>query len=530
MTVAREWKLEDYLAAVRRRVWLIIIPALAGAVAGYILSFYLPKQYTSHTVILVEQPTVPDNYVKPVVSEDLNQRLASMREQILSRTRLQQLVEHFGLFKAEPQWAPVRMLSRLLHKTDVKQQSMEEQVKQLRQSITVTPLNPMAGTRSVELPGFNVDVTVGEARLAQQVCYEITSMFMQQDLRLRQQHVDETTQFLSKQLDDAKTKLDEQDAKLAAFQIRYIGELPEDESTNLTLLSGTTPQLEAATQGLNQAQQDKAFTESLLDQRLAAWQGSKGGQSSLTVEQQLKNLQEQLISKQGHYTDRHPDVVKLKNDIAALQKKLLDVPTTSNTRQNEHQASKTADEPPEIQQLRAQLHEIDFTIAQKKHEQAELQRQITLLQARIQSSPMIQQQFKALTRDHQTALDFYNDLLKKRNESQMATELERRQEGEQFRVLDPPSLPERPSFPKPPLFALGGLGAGLILGVGIVHLMEAGDKSIRTKREVEIYLGVPTLGVICHMGNGGKIRHLPSAAGSAKPGSLATSSWKEGNV
>src|SRR5215467_10136161 len=121
MTVVREWKLEDYLAVVQRRRWLLLIPALAGAFLGYISSLYLPKQYTSHTVILVEQPTVPDNYVKPVVSEDLNQRLASMREQILSRTRLQQLVEHFGLFQAEPQWAPVRILSRLLHKTDAKQ-------------------------------------------------------------------------------------------------------------------------------------------------------------------------------------------------------------------------------------------------------------------------------------------------------------------------------------------------------------------------------------------------------------------------
>jgi len=355
-------------------------------------------------------------------------------------------------------------------------------------------------------------------------------MFIRQSLRLRQQHVDETTQFLGKQLDDAKAKLDEQDAKLAAFQSRYIGELPEDETTNLTLLSGMTPQLEAATQAVNQAQQDKAFTESLLDQRLEAWQGSKGGQSSQTVEEQLRSLQEQLISKQGHYTDRHPDVVKLKNEITLLQKKLLEAPTKSNTRQNEHQAPAAAYEPPEIQQLRARLHEIDFTIAQKKHEQAELQRQITILQARIQSSPVIQQQFKALTRDHQTALDFYNDLLKKRNDSQMATELERRQEGEQFRVLDPPSLPEQPSFPKPPLFALGGLGAGLMLGLSIVHLLEARDKSIRTKREVEVYLGVATLGVISHMGNGGKLRHLPSAGGSTKGRSLAASSWKEGNV
>jgi len=118
------------------------------------------------------------------------------------------------------------------------------------------------------------------------------------------------------------------------------------------------------------------------------------------------------------------------------------------------------------------------------------------LQGRVQLSPVVQQQFKVLTRDYQTALNFYNDLLKKRNESQMATELERRQQGEQFRVLDPPSLPERPSFPNRPLFNAGGLGAGAFLGFGMVVLMEWRDKSIRTRKDVLAYLGAYTLAVI----------------------------------
>jgi uncharacterized protein involved in exopolysaccharide biosynthesis len=189
-------------------------------------------------------------------------------------------------------------------------------------------------------------------------------------------------------------------------------------------------------------------------------------------------------------------VVKLKNDIALIQEKLANVSTPVDAQANEQQVRVAANEPPEIRQFRARLRQVDLTIKQKAHDQEELQRQIKVLQSRIQSSPMIQQQFKALTRDHQTALDFYNDLLKKRNESQMATELERRQEGEQFRVLDPPSLPERPSFPKPPLFGLGGLGGGLALGLVMVQFSESRDKSMRTKQDVEFYLGAPTLALI----------------------------------
>ena len=488
MVLQREFSFEDWLAALRRRRRLIIIPALLGAAAGYLLSRVLPVRYTSHTMVLVEEPVVPDNYVKPVVSEDLNQRLASMQGQILSRTRLQHLVEEFNLFKKDANRVPTELL-----------------VERLRKSIKVTPLNPMPGTLSQALPGFNVDVTLGEARLAQQICTEITSMFMEQNLRARQQRTEETTQFLAKQLEEAKNKLDGQDAKLDAFQGRYMGELPEDEKTNLALLAGMTPQLDAVTQGLNQAQQEKAFTESLLSQQLAAWKSSPDGQNPQTVEQQLSNLQKQLSSVKGQYTDKHPDVVRLKAGIAELkQEKIKDA--SPQDQLSERKEKVPVIEPPQIQQLRAQLHQIELTINQKRHEQEQLQRQIKVFQGRLQLSPVIQQEFKALTRDYQTALNFYNDLLKKHNESQMATDLERRQQGEQFRVLDPPNLPERPSFPNRPLFSFGGLGIGLALGVGMVHFSESRDKSLRTKRDVEIYLRVPTLAVISSFGpaTGGK--------------------------
>ena len=482
MATRRELTFEDYLANVRRRRRLIIIPTILGAISGYILSLYLPKHYISHTTILVEQPVVPDSYVKPVVSENLNQRLASMKEQILSRTRLQHLVEHFGLYR-----------------NDVMRVPLEELVERLRKSITVTPLSAMTGTRSSELPGFSVDVRMGEPRLAQQICTEITSMFMEQNLRLRQQQAEDTTQFLAKQLEDAKVKLDDQDAKVDAFQRGHIGELPEDEKTNLDLLMGMTPRLEAATQSLNQAQQEKTFTESLLSQQLAALKPSKESKDSQTPEQQLRDLQNQLRLLQGHYTENHPDVVKLKNDIAELQKKLGDASAhdhSQSNEQNEQRVRETINEPPEIQQLRARLQQIGLTTTQRAHEQADLQRQTKILESKIQSSPMIQQEFKALTREHQTALDFYNDLLKKRNESQMATELERRQQGEQFRVLDPPSLPERPSYPKPILFGVGGLGAGLALGLGMALMLELWNKPMWTKEDIEFYLGVPTLAFI----------------------------------
>ena len=498
MATNREFTFEDYWAILRRRRWLLMVPAFLGAVGGFLVSLMLPEKYTSHTSVLVERPVVGDTYVKPVMSEDLNQRLASMKEQILSRTQLQHLVEKFGLYKKEAGSLP-----------------MEALVERLQKSIAVTPLSPMQGTQAVGLPGFNVEVTFGEARVAQQICSEITSMFIEQNLHLHERQAEDTTQFMAKQLEEAKAKLDDQDAKLAAFQSRYVGALPDDEKTTLTLLTGMTQQLEAVTQSLNQALQDKAFTESMLNQQVAAKKSSTEGQNPQTLEQQLSKLQDQLVSLQGHYTEEHPDVMKLKNEIAELERKIQDTSAAPPRQANDQKARPSVIESPEIQQLRAQLHQNEVAIRLKTAEQEGLQRQIRVLQARIQLSPTIQQEFKALTRDHQTAQDFYNDLLKKRNESQMATELEHRQQGEQFRVLDPPSLPERPSFPNRPLFALGGLGAGVVLGLGLVQVAEWRDKSMRTKQDIEMYLGVPTLALIpwanrSSVSKNGRSGHIPA--------------------
>jgi polysaccharide chain length determinant protein (PEP-CTERM system associated) len=469
----RQFAAEDWVELLRRHAWTIASSALACAAVGIALAFALPKQYTSHTRVLVESPIVPDDYVKPVVSDDLNRRLASMQGEILSRTHLQELVEKFHLYQSDSK------------------SPMENLVDRLRKSINVAPMPPTPGTNSLAVLGFNVDVTLGDPRLAQQVCSEIASMFMDQNLKLRSQQAEDTTQFLGKQLADAKEKLDEQDARLAAFQNQYVGAQPEDEQTNLTVLAGLTPQLEAVTQSLNEAQENKAFTESMLSQQENAVKASDGVNPQ-TLDQRLSDLQSQLAALRARYTDKHPEVQKLQAEIADLQRKMQTPPPPAPQQGTKVPVAESLG----VQQLRAQLHQAELAIDEKKQEQAQLQQQIKALQGKIQLTPMVQQQYKSLTRDYQTALDFYNDLLKKRDEAQMATELEHRQEGENFRVLDPPSFPERPSFPDRRMFALGGLVVGLGLGVGLARLADMRDKSIRRARDIEALLGVPTLGVI----------------------------------
>jgi polysaccharide chain length determinant protein (PEP-CTERM system associated) len=474
----RELTPADYISMLRRRWVLILTLSLIGPLLAYCVSRVLPNKFKSQTLVLIEQPTVSAKIVDSLDSSDINQRLSSMQQQILSRSRLEPIIRQFNLY---PQ--------------DVNRKSMDELVLRLQKSIEVTPILPMAETRAQQLPGFYVAVTLDTARNAQEVCTTITSMFIEQSIRLRQEHSETTTKFLAQELASAKAGLDEQDAKLAAFKSRYAGELPEDEPTNLNLLTGLTSQLDASTQALSRAQQDKTFNESLLSQQVAAWQASQTGRDPETLEQQLVAAQAHLSALQASYTDDYPDVIKAKNDIANLQKKIADG-DGPNKPNGAGKGPKSSIEPSQIQQLRSQIHSDEVIIGTKTKEQEQIRKQIGLYQERIQSSPAVEQQYKELTRGYQTALDSYNELQKKRDNSEMAVNLERKQEGEQFSVLDPANLPDKPSFPNRPLFALGGLAGGLGLGLGIAFFLEMKDSSFKTERDVEFALHLPVLAMV----------------------------------
>ena len=462
------------MRVVRRRWWIIPLCVIGCSSIAGALCWILPKVYTSQTLVLVEQPTVPEDYVRPVVSQDVNHRLATMQEQILSRSRLQPIIEEFHLYQE---------LRGRVH--------MDDLIERLRSSIAITPVSPMPGTQAGRLPGFYVGVTLDNPQLAQQVCTKITSMFMERNARAREQQAVQTTSFLSQQLREGKARLDEQDSKLAEFKRRYLGSLPEEAQTNLGLLTGMNMQLEANADALNRARQDKEFDASLLAQQEAAWKASRAGHDPETLEGQLNAFQEQLASMQAHYKPDHPDIVKLNRDIEELKVRIADAAKTDASAGNTERAEGKV--PPYIQQLRIKLYQDDLNIRNHLKKQEQIEDQIRTLQVRLQAGPVIEQQFKELTRNYQEALDFYNDLLKKRDQSAMATDLEHEQQSEQFRILDPPSLPVKPSFPNTTKFVGQGAAAGLALAAGLIYLLAFRDKSIHTEREVELCLKLPVL-------------------------------------
>lgn len=466
-----EFTAADIKRVLRKHWWTLPVCAVGLGAISFGVATQLPKQYTSQTLVLVSRPSVAPDIVKPVVTEDLTQRLAAMKGQILSRTRLEPVIEKFNLYSAD---------RSKLH--------MEDLVERLRTTIVITPLEAMPGIQYSNLPGFSVNVTFNNPQLAQQICTEVTSMFMEQDARDTNDKAKRTTSFISQQLEEAKEKLDEQDAKLADFKRRHIGLLPEEDQRNLSILGSLNSELDATTQAMTRILQDKSFNETLLNQQEASWKASQKGENPESLEDQLRARQEQLTILQSRYTEAHPDVVKLKNEIEDLKKKIEDAPNSS-----EAPKSAKSTEPPSLQQLRVKIQQAEATYQDLVKRQARIQDQVKVIEGHIEASPMVELQLKELTRNYQTAQDFYNDLLRKSETTVMSSQLVHQQEGEHFSVLDPPSLPTSPSFPKVLNFAGGGFGGGSVLALVILYLLMATDKTLHTDREVEMYLKLTVL-------------------------------------
>jgi uncharacterized protein involved in exopolysaccharide biosynthesis len=359
------------------------------------------------------------------------------------------------------------------------------------------------------MPGFFITFKAQDARTAQQVCGEITSLFVSENLSAREQSAEGTTDFLKQQLADAKRSLDDQDAKLAAFEQKNIGRLPGQTvqlgamslamgSPNESTLQALTTQLDAATQSVDRMQTNETFLEAMVTQQTHELQNSdpaSTGAASDERQLELKTLLQQKQQLEAQYTPDHPDVVEINRKVADLRAeiaKAASVPAAPAT-------TASRPDPPQLQQLKAQLRAAQQSITAEKQEQVRIGQQIRTYESRIEASPLIEEEYKQITRDHDTALEFYNSLLKKMNESSMATALEQRQQGEQFRVMDPPNLPDSPTFPNPLVFACGGFAFGLFSGMLIAAILEYRDTSLRNERDVWAFTKLPTLAMISNI-------------------------------
>jgi polysaccharide chain length determinant protein (PEP-CTERM system associated) len=488
----RELTMDDYLAMLRRRMKVILIPALLAPLAGFGVSYlsffaakypslsFLATKYTSTAEVSVEAPKISDAVVPQVYNEDLAQQMNEVVRRVTSDANLRSRVEEQGLVRGG--------------------QNVDDVISSIQQNLTIQPVPDVSQSAAAKKkPGqsssaaFYVSYVGSTADDAKRICTGLTSMLIEQDLKSRQEHSKGTTDFLTQQVGDAKQHLDDLDQRLAAFKNQHMGQLPGDEDSNMKILGGLNSQLDANTQSLNRATQDKSYTESLLAQQLSAWKTSESASNPQTLQQQLSQLQAQLIDLQARYTDDHPDVIKTKADIAQVKKKLAEINDTSAKASDSASDKESGSEPPEIRQLRLQIHQYQDLIAQATRDQKKLQQEIGVYQSRVASSPAIEEEYKELARDYDNAQKVYQDDLAKQSTSKMATQAEQQQQGAQMALVNQANLPDAPSFPNRLYFTIGGLGAGLGLGLGLALWLELRDTCIRTEADAETALELPIL-------------------------------------
>jgi succinoglycan biosynthesis transport protein ExoP len=474
--------LADYWAIVRRRFWWVTVPLFLCWVVVWGMSWRLPPIYQSQALILVEQQKVPENYVVPNVTVSLQDRLQSMTQQILSRTRLQTTMDRFHLYSKPKGFFGFSKW----------QDPIEEMRKDIKIDLVASP------GHQGELTAFKIQYSAGSPELAQRVNNELTSLFIDENLRAQQQLSESTTAFLDIQLADARAKLEQQEAKVRAFKATHFGDLPSQMQSNVQILAGLQTQLDATQRDIDGARQQRLYLESLQKQYDSQRTSQGGGDSVSTspeaLDKELANLRLRLANAVSQYTDDYPDVITLKDKIAKTEKlkKQLEDEIASNQKTSKDAkvaepgaANTITGSTPTTMQMQSQLQANQLQIQNYEQRQKKIESEISDYQVRLNLTPQTEQELADISRGYDESMSNYNSLLQKQMQSQLATSLEQRQQGEQFRILDPPSLPTRPASPNHLMISILGLALGAALGIALAGVLELTGVRVWQAKDVE---------------------------------------------
>jgi len=491
--------IEDYWAIVRRHRWLILLSIFVCWAAVWGIGWMLPATYQSEALILVEDQKVASELVPPNVSISLQDQLQSMTQQILSRTQLQAIIGRYHLYTKH------NGLLAVFEPTDP--------VDQMRKDISITPVEVPDRNGKSDLTAFKIYYAGPTPELAQQVNSELASAFLDQNMKSQQQLSQSTTSFFDHQLADARAKLEEQGAKVRAFKALHVGELPDQLESNVQILTGVQNQLEGTQRALDGAQQQRLYLQSIVQQYESVQTDLGNGDSAETppaLDKELKNLRMQLAAERSQYTDNYPDVIALKDQIAKTAKLKKQIEGEIATNQKTDKTSKDSvasmagadfqnGAPTPMMQIESQLKANQLQIKGYEKQEKALEGRVAEYQARLNMTPATEQALADVSRGYDESQKNYDSLLAKQSQSQLATSLEQNQQGQQFRLLDPSRLPDKPASPNHILFSLGGLILGIAVGAGLTALFELTDARIRNEEDLEglvaarVLVGIPRI-------------------------------------
>ncbi len=463
------------LGILSRRRWWIVLPFALALITGIALAIKLPKLYEANTLILVQRQRVPDKIVQPVVASDLEQRISTISQQIMSRSNLERMIERFNLFSGE----------------EFKDVLLDDKIQSLRKRITV---EVSRSRRDREADAFTISFRDRDAHTAMRVANGLATHFIDENLKVREAQALGTSDFLETELESTRKRLEELEKELKDYRTRHMGELPEQLEANLRVLDRLNAQLNEKEQSLRSARVNLAAlieAEHLARQSVVVQPVPPSPTGRETEEtMSLTQLRERLAALLASYTENHPDVVRVKNRIAKLE-----AAGSGEAGQAGASSSPPVLTAAEAERLR-QKAILEGVIRNLESEIARLHREIRDYQAKVDAAPRREQELLTLKRDYELIRSSYNSLLNRKLEADIAVNMERKQKGEQFQILDPARLPEKPTSPDlRRVFAIT-LVAAFALAGGLVFLLEMTDTSIRRPGEPEERFNLPVLAAV----------------------------------
>jgi polysaccharide chain length determinant protein (PEP-CTERM system associated) len=475
----RKYTPEDILTITWRRKWWIVVVTVLMTGLAVSASMRLQDRFRSETLILVIPQRVPESYVRSTVTMRIEDRLRSIQQEILSRSRLERIITDFDLYADERRLQP-----------------MEQVVADMRANVEVDTVRDDA---------FRVSFVAPSPRTAMIVADRLATMFIEENVRDRGVQADGTNQFLESQLEDARDRLLGHERRLEEFRRRYSGELPSQLSGNLQVLQATQRQIQDLSESINRDRDRRLIHEKSMadvlssDPSASPLDGAPPAGAAGATGRALNELERargEMRELQLRLRPEHPDVVAKRRSIAELERKVQQEATASAG--IDPTTSKPVTGADLIRRARAQQYQtemdkLDQQIASKEGEVSRLRQSMVEYQRRVEAVPGHESELTELMRDYETIQKFYAELLSKKENSRISANLERQQVSEQFKILDPARLPEEPFSPNRPRIAMIAAVLGLVLGLGIVGFLEYRDTSLRTEDEIVRALSLPVI-------------------------------------
>jgi len=462
--------LKEYLDLAVRRKWLILSCVLLGMAMGGILAWLKVDMYRSETVILIEQQKIPEKYVPSVVGGSMAERVSTMTQQVLSRTNLQKVIDEFHLY------------AEAIHS-----QGYEMVIEGLRKNITIQTKGSGG-----QIEAFTISFAHRDPKMAMKVTARLASHYIDENIKIREQFIEGATEFLDEELAKAKEGLDQKEKELAEYKMKYLGELPKQLELNLRTLDRLQEEKTRIQGSMNSIYSRLEMAEKTIRDYESAPGLTAQTQEALRLRNadplslRLYELKHELAKLSSEYTDSYPDVITLKIQIKHVEAELA----------NRHSEGGQAPADPYLAELMKARKELNFQLASVKLQLANVSTNMQKFERRIERTPLHEQEFLALERDYDNMQKYYQQVHANRTSARISENLDKRQKGERFRILDPANLPTRPKGVSRKWLAVGGVVFGTGLGFGLAFLLHVLWPTFRRSEDAEVSLGVATLATI----------------------------------